>query len=195
MSIRHSTYPEDRLDEISFLQRIRIVLPFLDFEWKISWIPARKLCHGCLNVLACPGYVFLIFFLWKLCNFFCPFVFWLIQLHFRLNFLRQCLQNCTLRARGSFRGKTVDVRFFFISSTVSGFERKFFGFMAKTVRQPCQKCTFSASGTKRRKCCVEKMYHFLTIFRLQGGSFRTLSALFQKFRQNRIFCFQRMVLD
>ena len=128
-------------------------------------------------------------------NFFWPFVFWLIQLHFRLNFLRQGLQNCTLRARGSFRGKMVDVRFFCISSTVSGFEQKFFGFMAKTVRQPCQKCTFSASGTKRRKFCVEKMYHFLTFFRLQGGSFRTLSALFQKFRQNRIFCLQRNFLD
>ena len=31
-SIRRSTYPEERLDEISFLQRIRIVLSFLDFE-------------------------------------------------------------------------------------------------------------------------------------------------------------------
>ena len=30
-----------------FLQRIRIVQPFLDFEWKISWIPAGKLCHSC----------------------------------------------------------------------------------------------------------------------------------------------------
>ena len=36
LSIRHSTYPEERLDEISFLQRNGIVLPFVDFEWKIS---------------------------------------------------------------------------------------------------------------------------------------------------------------
>ena len=47
LSIRLSTYPEERLDEISFLQRIRIVLPFLELEWKISWIPAGKLCHSC----------------------------------------------------------------------------------------------------------------------------------------------------
>ena len=49
LSIRHSTYPEERLDEIFFLQRIRIVLPFLDFEWKISWILPWKLCHSCPN--------------------------------------------------------------------------------------------------------------------------------------------------
>ena len=49
LSIRHLMYPEERLDEISFLQRIRIVLAFLDFEWKISWIPAGKLCHSCQN--------------------------------------------------------------------------------------------------------------------------------------------------
>ena len=36
LSIRHSTYPEERLDEVSFLQRNGIVLPFVEFEWKIS---------------------------------------------------------------------------------------------------------------------------------------------------------------
>ena len=111
----------------------------------------------------------------------------MIQLQFRLKFLGHDFQNCTLRARGSFRGKTYGVRFFFNSATVSGFERKLFGFMVKTVRQPCQKCTFSASGAKRRKFCFEKLYQFWTIFWLQGGSFRTLSGIFQKFRQNRIF--------
>ena len=48
-SIRHSTYPEERMDEIFFLQRSRIVLPFLDFEWKVSWISAGKLCNSCPN--------------------------------------------------------------------------------------------------------------------------------------------------
>ena len=123
------------------------------------------------------------------------FVFVLIQLHFWPNFLEQGLQNCTLRTRRSFRGKTIGVSFFSNSSTVSEIERNFFGFMAKTVRQPCQKCTFSASGTKRRKFCSEKMYQFLTDFWLQGGSFRTLGGVFQKFRQNWIFCFQRKNMD
>ena len=49
LSTRHSTYPEERLDEFSFLQRIRIVLPFPDFEWKISSIAAGKLRHSCQN--------------------------------------------------------------------------------------------------------------------------------------------------
>ena len=52
--------------------------------------------------------------------------------------------------------------------------------MAKTVRQPWQKCTFSASGTKRRKFCLEKKYQFSKIFWFQGGSFRTFSGIFQK---------------
>ena len=47
LSVRHSTYPKERLDEISFLQRIRIVLPFPDFEWKISSTAAGKLRHSC----------------------------------------------------------------------------------------------------------------------------------------------------
>ena len=131
-------------------------------------------------VLACPRYVFLLFFCKNCAIFFVLFVFSLIQLHFRLNSCRQGLQYCTLRARGSFRGKTIGVRLFSNSSTVSGFVPKFFSFMAKTVRQPCQKCTFSASGTKRRKFCFEKMYQFSTFFWLQGGSFWTLSGIFQK---------------
>ena len=64
-------------------------------------------------VLACPSYVFLFFFVKIGQTLFVFFVFWLIQLHFRLKFLRQVLQNCTLRARGFFRGKTIGVRFFF----------------------------------------------------------------------------------
>ena len=123
------------------------------------------------------------------------FVFLLIQLQFWLKFLRQVLQNCTLRAWLPFRVKTIRVRFFFISSIVSGFERKFCGFMAKTVRQPCQKCTFSASGTKPRKICLEKVYRFSTIFWLQGGLFRKLIGTFQKFRQNQIYRFQWNFLE
>ena len=100
--------------------------------------------------------------------FFVLFVFWLIQLHFRLNFIRQVLQNCTLRARGSFRGKTIGVRVFFNSSTISGSERKFFGFMAKTVRQPCQKCTFSASGKKTKEILFWKNVSISNIFLTSG---------------------------
>ena len=196
LSKRPSTYPEERLDEISFLQRIRIVLPFLDFEWILSWIPAGKLCHSCRKCSCVSKLRFPAIFFVKIVQIlFVLFVFWLIQLHFWLNYLRQDLQNCTLRAWLPFRVKTIRVRFFFISSIVSGFERKFCGFMAKTVRQPCQKCTFSASGTKPRKICLEKVYRFSTIFWLQGGLFRKLIGTFQKFRQNRIFCFQRNILD
>ena len=181
---------------IFFLHRIRIVLPFLDFEWKISGIPAGKLCHSCRKCSFVSRLRFIVIFFCENCaNFICLFCIFIDSASIWLNFLRQCLQNCTLRARGFFRGNTIGVRFFFNSSTVSEFERKFFGFMAETVRQPCQKCTFSASGTKRKNFCFEKMYKILTIFWLQDGSFRSLSGIFQKFRQNRILCFQRNILE
>ena len=87
-------------------------------------------------VLKWPGCVFRLTYYFPNCaNFFVLFVFWLIQLHFWLIFLRQGLQNCTLRARRSFRGKTFGVRFFFIFSNFSEFERKIFRLMATTVRQ------------------------------------------------------------
>ena len=115
LSIRHSTYPEERLDETSFLQRIRIVLLFPDFEWKTSWIPAGKLRHSWQNC-SCPSrlrFPVKFFFLKIVQIFFVLFVSWLIQLHFWLTFLEQGLQNCTLRVRGSFPGKTFGVRFLF----------------------------------------------------------------------------------
>ena len=54
----------------------------------------------------------------KTFSFFCEkilfvlFKFWLIQLHFWLIFVRQGLQNCTLCATRSFRGKTFGLRIF-----------------------------------------------------------------------------------
>ena len=82
-SIRHSTYPEKWLDEASFLQRIRILLPFPDFDKEISWIFAGKLRHSCRN-FTCVSRLRLqvsySFENWE--KFFVPFVFWLIHLHF-----------------------------------------------------------------------------------------------------------------
>ena len=66
-------------------------------------------------VLGCQGFIYRWVFVLKLCNFFFRFVFCMIQLSFWLNFLRRALQNCTLRARRYFWGKTVDVRIFFNS--------------------------------------------------------------------------------
>ena len=150
------------------------------------------------NALACPGYVslLLLFFLWKLCKVYLSFLYfdWFSFIFGWIFFGRVC-KTALYVPEDLFEEKQLVLVFFFNSSTVSGIERKFFGFMAETVRQLCQKCTFSARGTKRRKLCSEKFYHFLTIFWLQGGSFRTLSGIFQKFRQNRNFCFQRSFLD
>ena len=89
-----------------------------------------------------------------------------LRTHFWLIFLRQGLQNCTLRTRGSFRGKTFGVRFFFNFSTVSGFERNFFGLIATTLQQHCQKCTILKGETNWGRYCVEKTYKNLTNFGL-----------------------------
>ena len=140
LSIPHSTYPEERLDEIFFLQKIRIVLQFPDFDWKLSWILAGKLRHSCRNSSCVSRLRFPVkFSVLKIVQiFFVLFVSWLIQLHFWLNFLRQGLQNCTLRVRGSFRGKTFGVRFFF-----QFFNR--FRIWAKTFRSYEENCAAALS--------------------------------------------------
>ena len=74
LSIRHSTYPEERLDEISFLQRIRIVQTFLDFELKISWIPAGNLCHKCRKCSCVYRLRFPAFFFVEIVQFFLSFL-------------------------------------------------------------------------------------------------------------------------
>ena len=81
---------------------------------KISWILARKLRHSCRNCSWVSRLHLQVSFCFKIMHFFCRFVFCMIQLSFWLNFLRRALQNCTLRARGYFRGKIFDVRFFSI---------------------------------------------------------------------------------
>ena len=194
--MRHLSYPEDRLDEDFFPHRIRIVLPFLDFEWKISWIPAGKLCHSCRKCSCVSRLRFIVNFFVKIVqiSFVLLFFDW-FSLIFRWTFLGRVCKTALYVPEDLFEAKRLVLDFFFFSSTVSGFERKLFGFMAKTVRQPCQKWTFSASGTKRRKFCFKKLYHFPTLFWLQGGSFRTLSGIFQKFCQKQNFCFQRNILD
>ena len=159
LSKRHSTYPEERLDEISSLQRIRIVLPFPDFESKMSWLPAWKLRHSCRNC-SCVSrlrFPFNFLILKKCAHFIVLFVSWLIQLHFCWFFLGSVCKTALYLPEDLFEAKLLVLDFFFNSSTVSGFERKLFGLMKKTVRQPCQKCTFSASGTKRGEYCFEKM--------------------------------------
>ena len=96
----------------SFLKRIRIVLPFGDFEWKISWISAGKLCHSCRKCSCVSRLRFPVFFVKSVQFLFVLFKFWLIQLHLWQIFVRQGLQNCTLCARRSFRGKTFGLRIF-----------------------------------------------------------------------------------
>ena len=166
-SIRHSTYPEKWLDEASFLQRIRILLPFPDFDKEISWIFAGKLRHSCRN-FTCVSRLRLqvnySFENWE--KFFVPFVFWLIHLHFCWCFSGRVCKTALYVPEDLFEEKLLVLDFFFNSSTISEFERKFFVLMAKIVRQHCQKCTFSASGTKWGKNSFEKMYKLLTIFGL-----------------------------
>ena len=108
-------------------------------------------------VLACPGYVFrLIFFLKNLQKFYVLFVSWFIQLHFWLKFIRKGFQNCTLRAGGSFRGRTLIVRICFsIHQPIPELWRQIFG---RTV-----KIELFRKRNKKREICFEKMFKFLTI--------------------------------
>ena len=147
-------------------------------------------------VLACPRYVFLLYFWVKMVQIFLSFLYlhW-FSFIFGWIFVGRVCNTAPYVPEDFFEEKQLVLDFFFNSSTVSGLEWKFSGFMAKTVRQPCKKCTFYASGTKRRKLCFEKIHKISTIFWLQGGSFRTLSGSFRNFRRNRSFCFQKNFLD
>ena len=97
-------------------------LPYKQFElFHISGLWMKNLLSACRKTLSQMSKLFLRVqatffcnFFWKNCaDFFVFFVFWLIQLRFRLNFRRQGLQNCTLRARGSSREKHMVLGFFF----------------------------------------------------------------------------------
>ena len=157
LSIRHSTHPEERLDEISFPQRIRIVLHFRTLNEKSPQLLPENFVTVVKIVLKWPGCVFrLIYYFQNCANFFVLFVFWLIQLHFWMIFLRQCLQNCTIRARRSFRGKTFGVRFFFIFSTVSGFERSFLVLWRQLCRSIVKSAFFSRAKQNERDIVLKK---------------------------------------
>ena len=86
LSIRHSTYPKERLEEFSFLQKIRIVLPFADFEWKISWIPAGNFVTVVEIALRSPGYVFWLIYSIENCAFLCLFRFLIDSASFSADF-------------------------------------------------------------------------------------------------------------
>ena len=101
-------------------------------------------------------------------NFFCPFVFWLIQLHFRLNFLRQGLQNCTLRARGSFRGKVVDFRFFWHFFNRVRIWAKIFRFCGKNCAAALSKVHFFRQRNKTEEFLFWKIVSFFNNFLTSG---------------------------
>ena len=196
LSIRHSTYLEEWLDEISFLQRIRIVLPIPDFDWKISWIPAGKLRHSCRNCSCVSKLLFPVkFFLENVQVLFFFIVSWLIQLHFSLNFLKQSFQNCTLRARGHFRGKNLGVRICFsilqlfqdLSDKFSDLGRQPFGSNVRIALFPPAE---QIDGKR-----FWKNVQSLNIFRTLGLISPDLQLHFSKVSSNLNFCVRRNILD
>ena len=166
LSIRHSTYQEQRLDENSFLQRIRIVLPFLDFWMKNLLNSCRKSLSQLLKMFLPVQATFSRFFVKSVQILFVLFVFWLIQLHFRLKFLGQGLQNCTLAARGSFRGKTTGISFFFLFINRFWIWAKTFRFYGKNCAAALSKVHFFRQGNKTKEILfwknVSNFNNFLT---------------------------------
>ena len=167
LSIRHSTYPGERLDEISYLQRIRIVLPFADFEKKISSTAAGNFVTVVEMVLRCPKYVFWLICSTENCAFLCLFRILSDSASFLADFCSAGFAKLHSMWQTIFSRKNFWVEnFSFNSSNVSGFYRKTLGLMAITVHQPCQKCTFSTSETNWGNNCLEKLYRLLTNFGL-----------------------------
>ena len=158
LSLRHSPYPEDWLDEFSFPQRIRIVLPFADFEWKISWIPAGNFVTVVEIVLRCPGYVFWLIYSIEKFAFLCLFRILVDLASFLSEFSEAGFAKLHSICQTIFSRKNFWIeKISFNSSNVAGFYRKTFGLMAITKSQPCQKCTFFASETNWGNYCFEKM--------------------------------------
>ena len=118
-------------------------------------------------VLRCPGYVFRLNNFFEKCAIFLSFSYfdW-FSFIFAWFFVGRVCKTALYVPDELFKENCLVWDFFFNSSTVSGFERNIFGLMVTTVRQHCQKCTFSASGTKWGKNSFEKMYKLLTVFGL-----------------------------
>ena len=138
----------------------------------------KNLLNSCRKTLSQLSKMFLrvqatfscFFFVKSVQILFVLFIFWLIQLQFWQIFVRQGLQNCTLRARGSFWGKTIGVRFFFNSSTVSGFEQKFSVFGANCV-PALSKVHIFRQRNKLRKLLFWKNVYTFNNFRPSGWIF------------------------
>ena len=74
LSIRHSTYPEERLDEISFPQRIRIVLHFRTLNEKSPQLLPENFVTFVKIVLKWPGCVFRLIYYFQNCAIFLAFL-------------------------------------------------------------------------------------------------------------------------
>ena len=150
----HSTYQKP-FDENSSFQKLKIVLSYQDFEWKISWLLAGKLRQGFWNC-TCVSRLRLVNFLKIVQNF---FVF-LYTNWFIFNFARffsagfpQLSSTCQ---RIFFRKNFWFQKFFqfFQRFRIWG---KFLGLLATTIRQCCQNCIPCASGTNWGKCCSKSL--------------------------------------
>ena len=105
LSIRHSTYPEERLDEISFLQWIRIILQFRTLREKpLEFLPETSSQLSKLYLRVQATFTGKLFY-WKCAKFFVLFVNCLSELRFCLYFFRQGFWSCTLGCQKIFSRK------------------------------------------------------------------------------------------
>ena len=167
LSIQHSTYPGERLDEISFLQWIRIILQFRTLREKpLEFLPETSSQLSKLYLRVQATFTGKLFY-WKCAKFYCPFC----KLFEWASFLSELFSAGFLKLYSRlpedlFQEELLVWEFFFNSSTIFEFERKNFGLVATTVLQQCQKCTFSDGETNWGKYYIEKTYKALTFFGL-----------------------------
>ena len=163
----HSTYPEEPFVENSSFEKLGIVLPVPDFEWKNSWILAGKLRHNCRNC-TCVYWLRLQvdYFPENCASFLCLFFYFDSFIFFcGWNFSEGCPKLKSL-CQGIILRKNICGHYSFShSSNVFEFEGKVFGLLTTTVPQCCQNCTLCASGTNWVKYCFEN--------KLGLNSFRT----------------------
>ena len=144
LSIRHSTYPEERLNEILSYKELELFYHLRTLNEKsLEFLPetSSQLSKVYLRVQA--TFTGKLFF-WKMCKVFCPFC----KLSEWASFLSELfsagfLQLYSRLPEDLFQEELLVWEFFFNSSTIFGFERKIFGLVATTVLRHCQKCTFS----------------------------------------------------
>ena len=115
----------------------------LDFEWKISWVPAGKLCHKCRNCSCVSRLRFPAVFLWKLCKFFLSFLYfdW-FSFIFGWILLGRFCKTALYVPEDLFEEKQLVLEFFSILQPFPGLSGNFSGLWRKLCGSPVKSALF-----------------------------------------------------